>query len=152
MKIGKEILDEKMFSADKELLQSLVDMGYFGRKPTVQWRRKAMRTAITLLEVYGLKDMADLTNITPDGGQQSSERADWQPLSLQIPATLRPWKVIDSNVPQNLIWLYYWALITLRKRVAWICQWAIKHLPRECGGSLGSIALQREFEFDRALG
>ena len=121
MKIGKEILDEKMFSADKELLQSLVDLGYLDENQLVSeegrllenryYLARSLRAEGRLTESWQTIEPLMVGSKVPERYLQLAASVLADSGNFEVLEKV----VIQADAPENLIWLYYQALITLRK-------------------------------------
>jgi len=121
LKIGKETVDEKMFSADKELLQSLVDLGYLDQCQLVSKEGRLLENRYYLarsLRAEGRLSESWQTIEPLMAGSNVPER--YLQLAASVLADSGNFEalekvVIQADAPENLIWLYYQAILTLRK-------------------------------------
>ena len=122
IKIGEAILGKEIFSADEPLLQSLVDLGYLDPNQLVSkegrllenryYLARSLRAEGRLSESWQIIEPLTVGNKVPERYLQLA--ASVLAASGNFEALEKV--VIQVDAPENLIWLYYQALLTLKKK------------------------------------
>ena len=120
LKHGEEQLRQEVFSADEQLLQSLVDLGYLDENQLVSEEGRLQENRYYLARsLRAEKRLSEAWRVI----EPLTDRAEVPERYLQLAASVLAdagnyealKKVVNkADAPENLIWSYYQALLTLK--------------------------------------